>query len=113
MNRLDVLPRARLRRLTALAAVLITLPLLALGALHAGSAAAATPKLHFCKNLDVTVAVGESHVSCGQARSVASSFLAGHRHIQGFVCKRIAVQAAAGFYGVCTHKAQRIQIIPE
>ena len=113
MNGFAVFPRGRLRRLTALSAVLVLLPVLALGVLHAGPASAAAPKLHFCRNIDMTVAVGESRVACGQARSVAQSFLAGHRHIQGFTCRRIAVQAAAGFYGICSRKAQLIRVIPQ
>ncbi|HET9101715.1 MAG TPA: hypothetical protein VFN55_00055 [Solirubrobacteraceae bacterium] len=113
MNGLGLIPRARLRRLSALSAVLVLLPVLAVGALHAAPASAAAPKLHFCRNVDMTVAVGESRVACGQARSVAQLFLAGRRHIQGFTCRRIAVQAAAGFYGVCTKRAQLIRVIPE
>ena len=90
--------------LLALVAVLVALPM---------TATAQAPKLHFCRNVDGTVAVGEQRVACAQARAVAIAFIAGKRPPAGFHCRRIAVNAAAGFYGVCTKRAQLVRVIPE
>jgi hypothetical protein len=79
------------------------------GAQRASTAASITS----CGHVDTYVAVGAHRLSCTKARAVARAYLHGNQHPSGFHCRRISVNAAAGWYAHCTRRASFVNVVPE
>jgi hypothetical protein len=75
--------------------------------------ASTTASIRSCGHVDTYVAVSAHHVSCTKARSVARAYLHGNQHPSGFHCRRISVNAAAGWYAHCTRRASFVNVVPE
>jgi hypothetical protein len=52
-------------------------------------------------------------LACRKALAVARSYLTGNNRPLGFYCKRVNVNAAAGYYTHCTKRPAAINIVPE
>lgn len=108
----------RSARLSAAVAILIACGSLA-AISPAGPATAAGPPAstatywHACGHLETFIGVIAHDLTCRKALTVARAFLAGNHHPDGFRCKRVNVDAAAGYYTHCTKRPAALNIAPE
>lgn len=84
----------------------------------ANPAAARTPAhaaayYHECGHLQTFIGVLAHDLTCHKALGVARAYLAGNHHPFAFRCKRVNVNAAAGYYTHCTKRHAAVNIAPE
>lgn len=100
------LPRQLSRRLLGSAAT-------ALSVAGFAALAHAAPTLRPCGSVDGTVGIGAVAVDCRMARAVGSHYLETNHGSHGFRCRRYGIDAAAGWYAICSRARERVRITPE
>jgi hypothetical protein len=103
---------------SAAAAILTAFCILGWGIAPADPAAAssradAAVLYHECGHLERFIGVVAHDLSCRKALTVARAFLAGNHHPLGFRCKRVNVNAAAGYFTHCIKRSAALNVIPE
>jgi stage V sporulation protein SpoVS len=103
------------RRLRAIAVTrgLVAAPGTGWIATAGAQSASTTASIRSCGHVDTYVAIGAHRVSRTKARAVARAYLHGNQHPSGFHCRRITVNAAAGWYAHCTRRASFVNVVPE
>lgn len=104
----DVLRLARRRGRACVALAIVVV-----GAGSWGAADGAASRQRQCGHVAGSVAITAVGVKCATARAVGLRYLDRSRGSRGFRCKRYRVDAAAGWYAVCTRGARRVRITPE
>jgi hypothetical protein len=66
-----------------------------------------------CGHLERFIGVVAHNLTCRKALDVARVYLAGNHHPLGFRCKRVNVNAAAGYFTHCIKHAEAVNIAPE
>jgi hypothetical protein len=97
---------------TRLTAVAASLAVMAAMLLLATPATAARHWKH-CGFVQTDVRVLASGTSCTKARAVARARFNGHRNPRGFSCRRVAVEAGAGYFVRCRKGSALVKAIPE
>lgn len=103
-----------MRRVALLLCAVLAAALIVVGGAGAAGPSAAAARVRDCGSLHAfDTAIVSRNVLCSTARTVGRRYMTGHRRPLAFRCRRISVNAGAGWYARCTRGAQVVRITPE